>query len=472
MISHGLHIIWVKIMTEQLQIPPHNLDAERTVLGCCLLETLSLLEVIQIIKPGDFFHPPHIHIFNAMLELQQMGLNVDYVTLGDRLMSTGKIVEAGGPDYLVGLTNVVPTVRSANQYATIVRDKSTLRKVLKVGYQILSDVDQVNGKVDDFVDEVSGLFLDIIEPEESKSYAPVSEMADDYLSWYKATYEDKTLPGIQTGLRKLDDILVGLQPGSLNILAARPSQGKTAFALMVSRMIAGENSRVAYFSLEMSKEEIYIRLLSTGAHVNSYFLKKKQLTEATDDYGYTPFDRLVMETERLKNIEMFIDDSSGLSLNELRAKAKSISLQHKLDLVVVDYLQLIHSDGKGRSREQEVSRITRGLKLLARELKVPVIALSQLSRHIERRDARERIPQLSDLRESGAIEQDADTVMFIHRKISDAEREDPELRYEQGEPQDIKFIVAKNRNGRIARIDMVFNPKIGEFYEIDKDCPE
>ena len=445
------------------------MEAERSVLGCCLLDRAALLAIMQRLRPEDFYHPPHRTIFEAIQKLFNDNVNPDYVSLTDALMTGGNLEVAGGAEYVAGLTNVVPSVRNAEHYALIVTEKAQLRKLTRLGNEMSAFAGEGRKPLRDILDWSSNRFLEIIELREHKSYCPLGSACDSFFNVYEKNYKDKNPPGIQSGYPDLDRMLLGFQPGNLIILAARPSQGKTALALDIARNIASGKRKVAFLSLEMSKEELVVRLLCAAGQLDSYRLRQKRLSEKKDTSGLDDWDRLRGAMAKLDKMPIFIDDSSSLTISELRAKVKSIALEHSgIDMVVVDYLQLIDGElGSGDMRVQEVSKISRQLKALARELKVPVIALSQLSRHIERREGHKKIPQLSDLRESGAIEQDADVVLFIHREISEEEERDGS-QYAPDPEQETQLLVAKNRNGAIGKVYLLFMRKYATFVQLDQ----
>ncbi|MFH1676362.1 MAG: replicative DNA helicase, partial [bacterium] len=445
------------------RVPPHHLEAERSALGCCLLNHGALLTVVNMLRGEDFFHPPHRYIFEAIISLFHSNIDPDYVSLTNILMTSGTLEKAGSADYISGLTNVVPSVQNAEHYATIVKEKSTLREVQRLGNEMSAFAGEGARPPKEILDWSSRRLLDLLRSRESQSYATISDASSDFLAEYNKNYANKEPPGISTGFSDLDAKLLGFQPGNLIILAARPSQGKTALALDIARNVAETGKSVAFVSLEMSKEELVIRLLCSTAMLDGYRLRLKRLSDKADVDGKTDWDRLNEAMRRLGSFKLFIDDSSSLTISELRAKIKTIALEHELDMVIVDYLQLIDGElGAGDMRVQEVTKISRNLKGLARELHVPVLTLSQLSRHIERREGFKKIPQLSDLRESGAIEQDADVVLFIHREITE-EDEREGRQYDPDDVQDTQLIVAKNRNGAIGKVYLEFFRRFATF---------
>jgi len=457
--------------TDVARVPPHNLEAERSVLGCCLLDRAALLTIISRLRPDDFFHPPHRVIYEAVLKLFNDNVSPDYISLTNALMSSGNLEVAGGAEYVAGLTNVVPSVRNAEHYAVIVREKAQLRKITRLGNEMSAFAGEGKRPLREIVDWSSNRFLEILELKEHKTYCLVGSACDSYMAWYNETYGDKEPPGTRSGFQDLDDMLLGFQPGNFIILAARPSQGKTALALDIARNVAAGKGKVAFLSLEMSKEELVIRMLCAEGKLDSYRLRRKRMSDKKERRPGEPepksdWECLRTAMARLDAMRIFVDDSSSLTISELRAKVKAIALEHQgLDLVVVDYLQLIDGElGSGDLRVQEVSKISRSLKALARELDVPVMALSQLSRNIERREGFRKVPQLSDLRESGAIEQDADVVLFIHREMSEDEEKEGR-QYEPENEQETQLIIAKNRNGAIGKVYLLFFRKYATFLQ-------
>ncbi len=464
-----MSIDYSQTQSELARVPPHNLEAERSVLGCCLLDRAAMLTVISRVRPDDFFHPPHRTIFEAILRLFNDDVAPDYVSLTNELMTMGSLEAVGGPEYIAGLTNVVPSVRSAEHYAKIVGEKAQLRKLTRLGNEMSAFASEGKRPLREIIDWSSNRFLEILDLRETKTYCPVGSACEGFWKKYNDRYEDKGIPGIASGYPDLDRMLLGFQPGNLIILAARPSQGKTALALDIARNVAANKGKVAFLSLEMSREELVDRLVCAAGQVDSYRLRQKRLRDKKDSRGFSDWDRLGAAMSALDKMKIFVDDSSSLTISELRAKVKAIALeQNGLDLIIVDYLQLIDGElGAGDLRVQEVSKISRCLKSLARELGVPVMALSQLSRHIERREGHKKIPQLSDLRESGAIEQDADVVLFIHREISE-EDEKEGRQYEPEDEQETQLIVAKNRNGAIGKVYLLFLRKYATFVQLDQ----
>lgn len=449
---------------ESQDSPPHSVEAERSVLGCCLLDKAALLSVINAVRPDDFHIPRHRYIYTAITNLFNSNVTPDYISLTSELMTTGKLEDSGGADYIAGLTNVVPSVRNADHYATIVEELAQLRRISRLGQEMHNDVGEGKLRLRDILDKSTGKFLELATERDRKSYSSIGETTTEWWSRYMDRYNKDDPEGIQTGYTDLDNFTYGFQPGNLIILAARPSEGKTSLALDFARNISIQsNLAVAFVSLEMTRDEIAMRLICSTSEVDSSKLRRKKLEDKPDDIGLSDYDRIGKAIGILNKAKLFVDDTPSVTITELRAKIKAIKLEHGLDIVIVDYLQLIDGEmGGGDVRVQEVSRISRGLKSLARELQVPVLALSQLSRNLEHREGKKRVPRLSDLRESGAIEQDADLVMFIHRDI-DEEEESQMTRYEGPSVQDTQLIVAKNRNGSTGIVQLEFFKTIFTF---------
>lgn len=444
-------------MAETLRIPPHNLEAEKSVIGSIMIEKNALLKIADLIYPEDFYYDVHGIIYGGMLELFAKRSPIDLLTVQNWLKDNGKLDEVGGQSYLEELCNEVLTASHVYQYALIVKQKSTLRKLITAGTNVASLGYKEEEEVDDLVDQaeqelfkVSQTFMrnrfvhikDIL----TGTYEKISDLHDP-----EAAEKYKGLP---TGFQSVDYLLTGLQPSDLIILAARPSMGKTAFALNMGLNIALKGKTVGVISLEMSKEQLVERLFVSMLAVDSWKMRTGQLTQED-------FMRMGQVMDQLNNCKIFIDDSPGASIAELRAKARRLQMEHGLDVLIVDYLQLM-SIGKGgtsiTNRVQEISEISRSLKQLARELHVPIVALSQLSRAVEQRP--DKRPQLSDLRESGAIEQDADVVMMMYR--DDYYEEDSDR------PGMTDIFVRKHRHGMIGRAELMFRKEQMRFFDIDR----
>jgi replicative DNA helicase len=444
-------------MPEDLRIPPHSLEAEKSVLGSIMVEKNAILKIADLIYPEDFYFDVHGIIYAGMLELFAKRSPIDLLTVRTWLKDNGKLDEVGGQTYLEEVCNEVLTASHVFQYALIVKQKSTLRKLITagsnvaaLGYKEEEEVDELVDKAEQEIFKVSQTFMrnrfvhikDIL----TGTYEKISDLHDP-----EAAEKYKGLP---TGFGSVDHILTGLQSSDLIILAARPSMGKTAFALNMGLNIALKGKTVGVISLEMSKEQLVERLFVSMLAVDSWKMRTGQLTQED-------FMRMGQVMDQLNNCKVFIDDSPGASISELRAKARRLQMEHGLDILIVDYLQLM-SMGNGTisitNRVQEISEISRSLKQLARELHIPIMALSQLSRAVEQRPV--KIPQLSDLRESGAIEQDADVVLMMYRE--DYYEEDTD----RAGITDI--YVRKHRHGMTGRAELLFKKEQMRFFDIDR----
>jgi replicative DNA helicase len=418
------------------RVPPQNLEAEQSVLGAILLDNEAVNQALEILSAEDFYRESHREIFRAMAELTDKTQPVDAITLTDALRTRGALESIGGPAYIAELASCVPTAANVAHYARIVREKAVLRSLASIATEIASAAYDAPSNVDEFLDEAEHRIFEISERRIRPSFHSMSELTRDSLKMIERLYETKELvTGVPTGFIDLDRITAGFQPSDLIIIAARPSMGKTALALNIAAYAALEADPrigVAFFSLEMSKEQLVLRLLCAEARVDSSKARAGYLSERD-------FPRLAQAAARLSEAPIFIDDSSDLSPIALKAKCRRLKRERSvnLGLIIVDYMQLMRAARPGESREKEIAEISRSLKALAKELRVPVVALSQLNRQVETRP--DRRPLLADLRESGAIEQDADVIAFIYR--------DEIYHRDSKEPGVAEIIVAKQRNG-------------------------
>jgi replicative DNA helicase len=434
-----------------------DLAAERAVLGAVLADNTLLANVAEVVHADDFSSPQHGAIFQAMLKLDSTQRQVDHLTLAEELKVMGQLAAVGGPAYLMALDQGVPLTHNAVQYATIVRDQALRRRLASVGREILEMASQETGDVEVILDESERKLFNLAEKRREGDLRAVSELMEqtlDLLDKMKASSSGVT--GLSTGYVDLDMQLTGLHPGELIILAARPGIGKTSLAMNIAMHAAlKEDKAVAIFSLEMPADQLLMRLLASSARVDMKKLRGGRLTQHDEE----KFQEMA---GALYNAPIYIDDSGGLSPFDLRAKARRLKQKDpRLSLIVIDYLQLMHQKGKVESRQLEVSEISRALKQLAKELEVPVIALSQLNRKVEERKGGK--PMLSDLRESGSIEQDADVVMFIHREDQDEGAPDGEEGAKSRTVIPVELIVAKQRNGPVGSIDLVFLSEFTRF---------
>ncbi|MFO0694909.1 MAG: replicative DNA helicase [Polyangiales bacterium] len=401
-------------VVDGLRVPPNALDAERAVLGGALLENDAINTVLEILSPEDFYSEANGRIYEAMLSLFRRSQPVDHVTLREELVHTGKLAIVGGDEYLLSLTNTIPTVANIEAHAKIVREKSVVRRLITACHEIAASGYGEYGEVEQFLDHAESTVFNVAKERAKNPYEHVRDVVMRAFEQIQKTAErGGTITGLPTGFLKVDEMTAGMHPGDLIIIAGRPGMGKTSFAMNVAvnacmTKTDGKYSPVAVFSLEMPKEQLVQRMLSSEGRVDSSRLRKGQLVR--DDWP-----KLAQAAGALAEMPIFIDDTPAISLIELRSKARRIRAEHGLSLIVIDYLQLMRSGSRNDSREQEISEISRNLKALAKELSLPIIALSQLNRSVETRAGKDKRPQLSDLRESGAIEQDADTIWFVYR---------------------------------------------------------
>jgi len=418
------------------RVPPQNLEAEQSVLGAILLDNDAINQALEILTAEDFYRETHREIFRAMVSLVDRSQPVDAITLSDALRSSGMLEAAGGAGYIAELAAIVPTAANIAHYARIVREKAVLRSLASTATAIAAGAYEAPGDVDQYLDQAEHQIFEISERRIRQSFHSMNEVTRASIALLERLYERKEMvTGVPTGFTDLDRLTAGFQPSELIILAARPSMGKTALALNLATYAATAADPpvgVAFFSLEMSKEQLALRMLCAEARVDSAKARAGFL-------GERDFPKLAQAAARLAEAPIFIDDNSDTSPLVLKAKCRRLMRERSshLGLIIVDYLQLMRSARPGESREKEIAEISRSLKALAKELRIPVIALSQLNRQVETRP--DRRPLLADLRESGAIEQDADVIAFIYR--------DEMYRRDSKEPGVAEIIVAKQRNG-------------------------
>jgi len=435
---------------------PNNLDAERSILGAILLDNNALNTAIEALKAEDFFLPQHRHVFQQMIALGEAQHAIDLVTLTEELHRVGELEAAGGAPYLASLVDGVARVSNVEHYARIVKEKAVLRNLIHTTHNIQQRAFEAEEDADKILDGAESSIFELAEDRVKSGLVPIKEIIQaNFDRLEKIFREGKSITGVSTGYGELDKLLSGLQPSELIILAARPSQGKTALALNFAENIAIRGGLpVAVFSLEMSKESLLQRLVASVAQVDAHKFRTGHLSR--EDWK-----RMTEALGRISNAPLWVDDAGSTSVLEIGAKARRVKREKGLSLLVVDYLQLITGRGRFNSRQEEVASISRGLKGLAKELQIPVVVLSQLTRAPERD---ERGPQLSDLRESGAIEQDADVVMFIYRPhffkagASPEEREETELH------------IAKQRNAPTDKVRFVFRSRMTRFEEAAPDA--
>lgn len=452
------------------KIPPHDLQAEKAVLGSILLDPNVTPDIMEVLRSKDFYHDGNSRIYQSMEELYEQSIPLDILTLTDALRKKGDLDKVGSEVYIAQLADYVPTSAHAYQYARVVKEKSTLRTLITAGSKIVESAHGMD-EVEDILDNAERLILSIGESYMERTYAPIGKIVNDAfgsLEKIKIRHESPEgnlyVTGVPTGYRALDHLTTGFHPSDLVIVAARPSMGKSALALHLARNMAVDHQKkVGVFSLEMSSEQIALRLLSLESRVPFEKLRRAELDK--DDWN-----RLTDAASRLMKTAIIIDDDSLLDPRGIRTKARRMKKEYGLDVVIVDYLQLMNSTRNRENRQQEITEISRSLKILAKELDVVVIAASQLSRAIEQRE--DKRPRLSDLRESGAIEQDADTVMFIHREAYYQRNFKEESSSESdiqkiNRPHEAEIIIGKQRNGPIGTASLMFDPTVVGFFSID-----
>ncbi len=433
--------------------PPQNIEAEQFFLGSLLLDKDAIIKVADIVSADDFYSGKHALIYEAMIELYAKHDPIDVLSVSSYLQDKGKLDKIGGRSYLAKLSNVVATPSSIIHYASIVQKKATLRRLLAAASEISSLGHKEDEEVDALLDEAERKLFSVSHKHLRDSFAAVDTLLADAFERIDELHKNSgKLRGIPTGFHDLDALLTGLQKSDLIILAARPSVGKTSFALDIARQTAvGYKSSVGIFSLEMSKEQLVDRMLCAQSNVSLWKMRSGKLSDSEEN---NDFAKINEGMGQLSEASIYIDDSPSCSVMDIRTKARRLKVEKNLDLLIIDYLQLMEGRGKhSDNRVQEVSEISRGLKGIARELDIPVIALSQLSRTVEQ--TKPAIPKLSHLRDSGSIEQDADVVMFIYRKAADRNYNRDELTPEERCSGEIH--VAKHRNGPTGKVDLFFD---------------
>ena len=435
------------------RVPPHNHEAEQSVIGAIFLEPQALITASEILIPEDFYRTAHQKIFQTMLTLSDQGKAIDVVTIAEELSSKKEIEDVGGLAYISELANAVPTAANIVHYAKIVEEKALLRRLIRVATKIVESGYAGDDEVEVLLSEAEKNVLEVSKRKNAGDFKHVKDvLVETFDNIEQLVNREGDITGIATGFTDLDRMTAGFQRNDLIIVAARPSVGKTAFALNVAQSIAvKERENVAIFSLEMGAEQLVMRMLCAEGNIDAQVLRTGQLQDAD-------WEKLMMAMGSLSNAGIFIDDTPGVRINEIRAKCRRLKQEHGLGMILIDYLQLIQGSGRpGENRQQEVSEISRSLKGLARELQVPVIALSQLSRGVEQRQ--DKRPMMSDLRESGSIEQDADIVAFLYRDdYYDKESESKNM---------IEIIIAKQRNGPTGTVTLAFRKEYNKFLNVD-----
>ncbi|WP_295917482.1 replicative DNA helicase [Anaerovibrio lipolyticus] len=438
------------------RVPPQNIDAEQAVLGAMLIKKEAIAEVAQILRPEDFYRDAHKIVYEAMLNLFNKNEPADIVTVSDYLNNENLMEKVGGVTFITALANTVPTAANVTYHAKIVREKADLRNLINTATDIAGMAYESSDDVADVIDKSEKMIMEVANRQNVSAFTPMRDIVMETFDKINVLYESKGgLTGIPCGFTDLDKLTSGLQPSDLILVAARPSMGKTAFTLNIGAHVAlKEHKNVAFFSLEMSKQQLVQRMLCSEGGIDSQKLRKGELDK-------TDWSKLVNVANKVAEAPLYIDDTAGITVMELRSKARRLKAEKGLDLIIIDYLQLMQGrTGKGATdnRQQEISEISRSLKAVARELNVPVIALSQLSRSVESRQIKR--PMLSDLRESGSLEQDADIVMFLYRE----DYYDPET----VNKNITEVIVAKHRNGPVDTVKMFFKKEFTRFNDLSK----
>lgn len=435
------------------KVPPHDIEAEQAVIGSMLTDQEAVYAAIEKLKPEDFYREDNKQIYTAILNIYNKAEPIDIITLKAELSSMGKLDAVGGLEYIVELPEKVPTTANVDRYIKIVEEKSLLRNLIRAANEILSSGYAQEDDVENIVDHAEKKIFDVMQKKSQKGYTTIKDVLVESFTKLEELYNQKEhITGVPTGFAELDKKTAGLHGSELILIAARPAMGKSAFALNIGSYAATRaNVPVAIFSLEMSKEQVGNRILCSEALVDSNNVRTGELND--EELG-----KLAETSGELSQAPIYIDDTPGISVMEIRAKCRKLKLEKNIGLVIIDYLQLIQGSGKTSSREQEIAEISRSLKILAKEIEVPVIALSQLSRAVEARP--DHRPMLSDLRESGSIEQDADIVMFLYR--DDYYNEDSEKK------NIAEVIIAKQRAGSTGTVDLAWLGKYTKFANLEK----
>ena len=435
-------------MEDISRIPPHSVESEQSILGSIILDKDAIITVAETINPSDFYKEAHKIIYESMLKLNSNNEPIDLITLIEELRKEGHLDNIGGISYLTSLSTIVPTTSNVKYYANIVKEKSVMRQLIKASNEIINLGYDASTDVQEILDKAEKNIFDISQEKSGDDIQPINLVLQDTFDMIERLCTQKSdVTGITTGFADLNKKINGLQRTDLILLAARPAMGKTAFSLnLVQNAALKGDASVAVFSLEMSKEQLVQRILSAQSNVELSKIK-------TGTLGESDWPRIIDAMAVLSEANIFIDDTPGIKISEIRSKCRRLKIEKGLDLIMIDYLQLMEGEGKNENRQQEIAKISRSLKILAKELDCPVVALSQLSRSPElRKDHR---PILSDLRESGSIEQDADIVMFLYRD---------EYYHEDSEKKNIgEVIVAKNRHGETGNVELVWFGQVHKF---------
>ena len=442
-------------MADINRIPPNSIESEQCIIGSILLDGDSMITVSDILKSEDFYSSSHRVIFDCMKELGEERTPIDIITVSEKLKSKGYLEDVGGVNYLTSTTTMVPTTSNVKAYAETVKQKAVLRNLIKASNEIISMGYSEDDDINEILNKAEKRIFDISQDRVVSDFNPISSVLVDVYSQIEDVYsKGAELTGVDTGFADLNKKLGGLHKSDLVLVAARPGMGKTAFALnLVANAAIKSSASVAVFSLEMSKEQLVQRLISSQSNVPLSNIAKGKIAD-------NEWSKIMDGMKVLSKAKIFIDDTPGIKVSEIRSKCRKLKIEQGLDMVMIDYLQLMEADGRNESRQQEVSKISRALKILAKEMNCPVVALSQLSRNTE--SGKDHMPKLSDLRDSGAIEQDADIVMFIYRD----EYYNP-VETEKKNIADIK--IAKNRHGETCDIELVWIGEIQKFKDRMKE---
>ncbi|MCF6139098.1 replicative DNA helicase [Pseudalkalibacillus berkeleyi] len=436
------------------RIPPHNIEAEQAVLGAVFLEPEALTTATELLMPEDFYRAAHQRIFSVMVDLSEKGEPIDLVTVTSELQDRRLLEEVGGVSYLSDLANSVPTAANIEYYGQIVEEKSLLRRLIRTATDIAADGYAREDEVEEILNEAEKNILEVAQRKNAGAFVNIKDVLVDAYDNIEQLQNNKgDITGIPTGFVELDRMTAGFQRNDLIIVAARPSVGKTAFALNIAQNVATKtDENVAIFSLEMGAEQLVMRMLCAEGNIDAQRLR-------TGDLQSEDWQKLTMAMGSLSNAGIYIDDTPGIRVSDIRAKCRRLKQEKGLGMILIDYMQLIRGNGKsGENRQQEVSEISRSLKGLARELEVPVISLSQLSRGVESRQ--DKRPMMSDIRESGSIEQDADIVAFLYRDdYYDKESEAKNI---------IEIIIAKQRNGPVGTVELAFVKEYNKFVNLER----
>ncbi len=435
------------------KIPPHSVEAEQSVIGSMIMDRDAIVVASELISGEDFYNKQYGVLFETMRELNDKGLPVDLVTLQDKLKEKDVPPEVSSLEFVRDLITAVPTSANIKYYANIVAEKSTLRKLIRLNEEIANTCYAGKEELETILSDTEQRVFKLVQRRNTEDFTPIRQVVMNAMDRIEAASKMKgSVTGIPTGFLDLDYKTAGLQPSDLILIAARPAMGKTAFVLNIAQHVAfHQNKTVAIFSLEMSKEQLVNRMFSLESNVDAQHLRTGQLNDEE-------WEKLIESAGIIGRSNLFIDDTPGITIAELRTKCRKLSLENNLSMIIIDYLQLMSGSGRSESRQQEISEISRSLKGLARELNVPVLALSQLSRAVEQRP--DKRPMMSDLRESGAIEQDADIIMFIYR--------DDYYNHDTDRKDIAEIIIAKQRSGAIGTVELAWLPKYTKFANLEK----